>query len=117
MAAAQFWVAREDLPAAMRELSELLSLGLSAAYVDGLGGRMDETWYGGELRDGKIIPGPWISVAHHADPDLHVEVAQDECGGAILRINCDEPGITRIRATLTKYNPSLKSVIFKSISD
>lgn len=97
----------------MRELSELLSLGLSAASIDGLDEALKGTWHGSTYEGGKHIDGPWITLAHQGAPDLHVELAQDECGGAILQIHCAAMDVARIKAALLKYNPCIESVVYK----
>jgi hypothetical protein len=116
MAAPRFWIAREDLPAVMGELSEVFSLGLSAAYIGGLDDALEETWYGSTYTAGKLVQDPWITLAHDGDADLQIEMAQDECGGVFIGVRCAEPDFARIKAVLIKYNPCNESTIYKSNS-
>ena len=83
MGTSRFWIGRQDLSVAMRELSQILSLDLNGEYIDGLDEALNETWHGSTYDQGKIVPGPWMTLVHHGDPNL--QVAKDASSYASKR--------------------------------
>ena len=69
------WVDLDDFRSAMRDISDVLQLGLTEEEIERAELGLEDTWYS---------PGPWLAIANHGPLDVAVEIAGDECHGVAI---------------------------------
>jgi len=79
----------------MRDISDLLQLGLADEEIERLDASLDETYH---------APGPWLAVTNRGPLRVAVEIAADECHGVFIAPtgpDVPEPELTTL--ILSKY--------------